>query len=172
MCAVNNAVYDTIVTSPTWFRVLGSIVVSIPACHAGDRGSIPRRGGYFCVNFLASIVYVDHFKKRWHLKSIKIKIKQIRWSFGFPFHECSSTEFDQILLIISRDTHSVRFRVSFFSDTWGAGVCSKLYCYVRVTFFLFAKTYRCEQGSNLRGKIPLDFKSNALTTRPSWPDIF
>ena len=24
--------------------VLGSIVVSIPACHAGDRGSIPRRG--------------------------------------------------------------------------------------------------------------------------------
>lgn len=25
---------------------------------------------------------------------------------------------------------------------------------------------RCEQGSNLRGKIPLDFKSNALTTRP------
>ena len=26
---------------------------------------------------------------------------------------------------------------------------------------------RCEQGSNLRVKIPLDFKSNALTTRPS-----
>ena len=26
-------------------QVLGSIVVSIPACHAGDRGSIPRRGG-------------------------------------------------------------------------------------------------------------------------------
>ena len=24
--------------------VLGSIVESIPACHAGDRGSIPRRG--------------------------------------------------------------------------------------------------------------------------------
>ena len=23
---------------------LGSIVVNIPACHAGDRGSIPRRG--------------------------------------------------------------------------------------------------------------------------------
>ena len=27
--------------------ILVSIVVSIPACHAGDRGSIPRRGGYF-----------------------------------------------------------------------------------------------------------------------------
>ena len=26
--------------------------------------------------------------------------------------------------------------------------------------------YRCEQGSNLCGKMPLDFKSNALTTRP------
>ena len=26
-------------------QILGSIVVSIPACHAGDRGSIPRRGG-------------------------------------------------------------------------------------------------------------------------------
>ena len=25
--------------------ILGSIVVSIPACHAGDRGSIPRQGG-------------------------------------------------------------------------------------------------------------------------------
>ena len=25
--------------------ILDSIVVSIPACHAGDRGSIPRRGG-------------------------------------------------------------------------------------------------------------------------------
>ena len=27
--------------------VLVSIVVSIPACHAGDRGSIPRRGEFF-----------------------------------------------------------------------------------------------------------------------------
>lgn len=27
---------------------LVSIVVSIPACHAGDRGSIPRRGVLFC----------------------------------------------------------------------------------------------------------------------------
>ena len=26
-------------------HLLVSIVVSIPACHAGDRGSIPRRGG-------------------------------------------------------------------------------------------------------------------------------
>ena len=26
------------------FSVRDSIVASIPACHAGDRGSIPRRG--------------------------------------------------------------------------------------------------------------------------------
>ena len=26
--------------------VLGSIVVSIPVCHTGDRGSIPRQGVY------------------------------------------------------------------------------------------------------------------------------
>ena len=26
------------------YIILDSIVVSIPACHAGDRGSIPRRG--------------------------------------------------------------------------------------------------------------------------------
>ncbi len=29
------------------YLILDSIVVSIPACHAGDRGSIPRRGEYF-----------------------------------------------------------------------------------------------------------------------------
>ena len=29
---------------------------------------------------------------------------------------------------------------------------------------------RCEQDSNLRGETPLDFKSNALTTRPSQQD--
>ena len=30
-----------------------SIVVSIPACHAGDRGSIPRRGASFILEFYA-----------------------------------------------------------------------------------------------------------------------
>ena len=30
--------------SSTLYQILDSIVVSIPACHAGDRGSIPRRG--------------------------------------------------------------------------------------------------------------------------------
>ena len=30
--------------NPQLGSFLGSIVVSIPSCHAGDRGSIPRRG--------------------------------------------------------------------------------------------------------------------------------
>ena len=33
--------------SSTSYQILDSIVVSIPACHAGDRGSIPRRGDIF-----------------------------------------------------------------------------------------------------------------------------
>ena len=32
-------------------------MVSIPACHAGDRGSIPRRGGFFFV-----IILIFHFQ--------------------------------------------------------------------------------------------------------------
>ena len=32
-------------------KIPDSIVVSIPACHAGDRGSIPRRGGNIFVRF-------------------------------------------------------------------------------------------------------------------------
>ena len=45
-------------------RVRGSIVVSIPACHAGNRGSIPRRGVsffFFCSfwqrNSISLLVY-------------------------------------------------------------------------------------------------------------------
>ena len=34
-------------------EILGSIVVSIPACHAGDRGSIPRRGELFLFSFMS-----------------------------------------------------------------------------------------------------------------------
>ncbi len=34
------------------------------------------------------------------------------------------------------------------------------------------KNWRCEQDLNLCGKIPLDFESNALTTRPSQPIQF
>ena len=38
-------------------KFLGSIVVSIPACHAGDRGSIPRRGGCFVYYRFFGLIY-------------------------------------------------------------------------------------------------------------------
>ena len=36
------------------------------------------------------------------------------------------------------------------------------------------RSARCEQDSNLRGETPLDFESNALTTRPSqlWLNVW
>jgi hypothetical protein len=35
------------------YLILDSIVVSIPACHAGGRGSIPRRGEFFFLSKLS-----------------------------------------------------------------------------------------------------------------------
>ena len=47
---------ETVLLLPAFqYRILDSIVVSIPACHAGDRGSIPRRGD-FCL-FLLLIIF-------------------------------------------------------------------------------------------------------------------
>ena len=43
-----------------------SIVVSIPACHAGDRGSIPRRGAFFFV--IIFIYLTENFK--WNEKKL------------------------------------------------------------------------------------------------------
>ena len=46
--------------------VLGSIVVSIPACHAGDRGSIPRQGEIYgpLLHKVTSILYCFELEKR------------------------------------------------------------------------------------------------------------
>ena len=51
----------------TWILIkhlLVSIVVSIPACHAGDRGSIPRRGGY--IFLLRCTIRLDRERMRGH----------------------------------------------------------------------------------------------------------
>ena len=37
--------------NPVVLSIRDSIVVSIPACHAGDRGSIPRHGERFLLDF-------------------------------------------------------------------------------------------------------------------------
>ena len=41
------------------------------------------------------------------------------------------------------------------------------HCFLSTVVFFDTKRSRCEQESNLRVKIPLDFESNAFTTRPS-----
>ena len=48
-------------------HVLDSIVVSIPACHAGDRGSIPRRGGenIFSLRFAFLMQITTIFQRSW-----------------------------------------------------------------------------------------------------------
>ena len=38
--------YNFLQNSTEYHHIFDSIVVRISACHAGDRGSIPRRGGY------------------------------------------------------------------------------------------------------------------------------
>ena len=40
------------------YPILDSLVVRIPACHAGGRGSIPRRGG---TTFVQNFVFEKHF---------------------------------------------------------------------------------------------------------------
>ena len=48
--------------------LLDSIVVSIPACHAGDRGSIPRRGALiFVMAFRFFFFYDNNFATRFGL---------------------------------------------------------------------------------------------------------
>ena len=46
-------------------EILGSIVVSIPACHAGDRGSIPRQGdGWFLFGF-NYLIFSNYLMKKY-----------------------------------------------------------------------------------------------------------
>ena len=45
-------------------HVRHSIVASIPACHAGDRGSIPRDGGFFILPKIHKYHQLNRFKLR------------------------------------------------------------------------------------------------------------
>ena len=40
---------------------LHSIVVSIPACHAGDLGSIPSGGAFFCLSICKGLLHSTPF---------------------------------------------------------------------------------------------------------------
>ena len=58
-------------------NILGSIVVSIPACHAGDRGSIPRRGEWLFSFFFSLYLVEETFK------SCKIVLKLLLYPLDF-----------------------------------------------------------------------------------------
>ncbi len=66
-------------------QIRDSIVASIPACHAGDRGSIPRRGvflAWFVVkNFhthCASVYHRPGDKKHLMFKDVTGKVSYLR----------------------------------------------------------------------------------------------
>ena len=42
-------IVGVILSTHAFLFLRDSIVASIPACHAGDRGSIPRRGKQYCL---------------------------------------------------------------------------------------------------------------------------
>ena len=50
--------------------ILVSIVVSIPACHAGDRGSIPRRGVYLFTHQTTFLQSMDGHRRVMSMTSI------------------------------------------------------------------------------------------------------
>ena len=56
--------------------ILGSIVVSISDCHSGDRGSIPRRGGWVFFP-LALFFFFLHFKYCFQIWVITDMLKKI-----------------------------------------------------------------------------------------------
>ena len=63
-------------------RILGSIVVSIPACHAGDPGSIPGRGGILpCLSFI-KIATEEYQSGKDLVPKERLELLQHRWFSG------------------------------------------------------------------------------------------
>ena len=106
---------------------LVSIVVSIPACHAGDRGSIPRRGDYNTTFFRKEIfllfgfvllswilpcwlisVFTEQATPFWWKPTAAISLREVRYSAGVQ-----SVPFD------SKYSEIVQYEFSFVN--WGDG---------------------------------------------------
>ena len=67
-------------------QLLGSIVVSIPACHAGDRGSIPRRGEHSFFFTLERVYDLSHA----FISFMSLPFPSTLWiSFHFTFNNFS-----------------------------------------------------------------------------------
>ena len=86
-------------------QVLGSIVVSIPACHAGDRGSIPRRGGEDSFSFI--YYYYFFFPSSLH-EFVKVNFSLSIFDLNFLFiHEGRYDQHDGLQLTSYMSTHIV-----------------------------------------------------------------
>ena len=86
-------------------QVLGSIVVSIPACHAGDRGSIPRRGGEDSFSFIYH--YYFFFPSSLH-EFVKVNFSLSTFDLNFLFiHEGRYDQHDGLQLTSYMSTHIV-----------------------------------------------------------------
>ena len=87
------------------YQVLGSIVVSIPACHAGDRGSIPRRGGEDSFSFI--YYYYFFFPSSLH-EFVKVNFSLSTFDLNFLFiHEGRYDQHDGLQLTSYMSTHIV-----------------------------------------------------------------
>ncbi len=82
-------------------------MVSIPACHAGDRGSIPRLGVYFFLNIVCLLVINLYFINH-TIKNLSEKKNQgqntLRLKDSAPF--CAEADLNIIQL---KDTNSGAF---------------------------------------------------------------
>ena len=87
-------------------QVLGSIVVSIPACHAGDRGSIPRRGGEDSFSFIY-YYYFFFFPSSLH-EFVKVNFSFSTFDLNFLFiHEGRYHQHDGLQITSYMSTHIV-----------------------------------------------------------------
>lgn len=65
-------------------QFLDSIVVSISACHAEDRGSIPRRGGaIFAITTFTNAIVIDPFRQNGFSADILSTILLSHWTLHF-----------------------------------------------------------------------------------------
>ena len=66
--------------------VRDSIVASIPACHAGDRGSIPRLGALFFSSSTAALPFLSDCRKIYHSHLYGTALPSM-WNYKMILHE-------------------------------------------------------------------------------------